>query len=204
MAVWKIRDISRDTPPTSFRVAYYVTKKCLELAEKLGKPINKLTLAEFQSVNKYIGPDVYDVFDLKKAMERRNIVGAPGTKQVKKQLARWHKILNMEEDNDDLSDKYADLKRRYLAPAQSFRECHHLVGEIYLAAEKEKLPLDEFVRKFISKKVADEVFNLENYDKRRKHVWQTEWQFEDSKWRNEFKAFQKQLKRLKKWQQKQT
>jgi argininosuccinate lyase len=95
MAIWKVRDISRDTPPTSFRVAYYVTKKCLELAEKLGKSIDKLTLEEFQSVNKYIGPDVYDVFDLNKAMERRNIVGAPGTKQVKKQLQRWKRKLSM-------------------------------------------------------------------------------------------------------------
>jgi hypothetical protein len=33
------------------------------------------------------------VFNLKRAMERRNLVGAPGTKEVAKQLARWQKML---------------------------------------------------------------------------------------------------------------
>lgn len=88
-AVWQEREIPRDQKPTTFRQAYYITKTCLALAGKLGKPINQLTLAEFQSINQYIGPDVYDVFDLDKAMARRNIVGAPGTWQVALQLKRW-------------------------------------------------------------------------------------------------------------------
>ena len=35
------------------------------------------TLEEFRSINKYFNEDVYDVFDLHKAMIRRDIVGAP-------------------------------------------------------------------------------------------------------------------------------
>jgi hypothetical protein len=31
------------------------------------------------------------VFDLEKALARRNFVGAPGPREVQKQLARWHK-----------------------------------------------------------------------------------------------------------------
>jgi hypothetical protein len=34
------------------------------------------------------------VFNLKRAMERRNIIGAPGTKEVARQLDRWRKILS--------------------------------------------------------------------------------------------------------------
>ena len=42
------------------------------------------------------GPDVVDVFNLKQAMARRQLTGAPGTKEVKKQLARWQKQLGRE------------------------------------------------------------------------------------------------------------
>ena len=34
------------------------------------------------------------VFDLKRAMSRRNILGAPGTKELAKQLARWRALLS--------------------------------------------------------------------------------------------------------------
>ena len=39
------------------------------------------------------GPDTLGLFDLRKAMERRNMTGAPGSREVKKQLARWQKKL---------------------------------------------------------------------------------------------------------------
>jgi argininosuccinate lyase len=63
------------------------------LAEKVGKPLNQLTLMQLQSVNGQFGRDAMGVFNLKSAMARRNITGAPGTKEVEKQLARWHKQL---------------------------------------------------------------------------------------------------------------
>jgi argininosuccinate lyase len=59
------------------------------LAEKRGKPLNELTLAELQVVDKSFGRDALRVFDLSPAMARRNLTGAPGTKEVAKQLARW-------------------------------------------------------------------------------------------------------------------
>ena len=37
------------------------------LAERLGKPLNLLTLAEFRSVEKRFAPDVLKVFDLQAA-----------------------------------------------------------------------------------------------------------------------------------------
>ena len=58
------------------------------LAEKAGKPLNQLTLAELQSVDQAFGRDALGVFDLQRAMAKRNLTGAPGTKEVAKQLAR--------------------------------------------------------------------------------------------------------------------
>ena len=63
-------------------------------AEGLGKPLNHLALTEFQSVDKRFGLDVLKVFELQGAMSRREMAGAPGTKQVRSQLARWRKLLD--------------------------------------------------------------------------------------------------------------
>jgi argininosuccinate lyase len=77
-----------------FRQAHHVVGSVVALAEESGKPLNKLTLAELQSVDKTFGRDALGVFDLKRAMARRNLVGAPGTKEVARQLARWRKLLS--------------------------------------------------------------------------------------------------------------
>ncbi len=76
-----------------FRQAHHVVGAVVALAEKTNKPMNKLSLKELQSVDKIFGADALSVFDLKKAMSQRNIIGAPGTKEVAKQLARWIKFL---------------------------------------------------------------------------------------------------------------
>src|SRR5580692_3728883 len=72
-----------------FRQAHHVVGAVVALAEKTGKPLNKLALAELQSVDKTFGRDVMGVFNLKAAMAKRNLIGAPGTKEVAKQLKRW-------------------------------------------------------------------------------------------------------------------
>jgi len=82
----------------SFRQAHHVVGAVVALAEKTGKPLNKLTLAELQSVDpvtgtKFFGRDAMGVFNLKTAMAKRNLTGAPGTKEVAKQLARWREQL---------------------------------------------------------------------------------------------------------------
>jgi argininosuccinate lyase len=72
-----------------FRQAHHAVGAVVALAEKAGKPLDKVTLAEFQSVDRAFGRDVLGVFNLSRAMTKRNITGAPGTKEVAKQLARW-------------------------------------------------------------------------------------------------------------------
>jgi argininosuccinate lyase len=76
-----------------FRRAHHAVGALVALAERQKVPLNKLTLDEFQSVERKFGPDVLALFDLHKALSRRNIAGAPGTNEVRKQLARWKKLL---------------------------------------------------------------------------------------------------------------
>jgi argininosuccinate lyase len=77
-----------------FRQAHHIVGAVVALAEKMGKPLNALALADLQSVDKTFGRDALAVFDLKKAMAKRNIIGAPGTKEVARQLARWRTQLS--------------------------------------------------------------------------------------------------------------
>ena len=76
-----------------FRRAHHTVGAVVALAEKLGKPLNRLTPAELQSVDIIFSRGAMAIFDLKRAMARRNLPGAPGTREVTKQLARWRKLL---------------------------------------------------------------------------------------------------------------
>jgi argininosuccinate lyase len=75
-----------------FRQAHHAVGALVALTERLGKPLDKLTLAELQTVEEKFGADALRVFDLRQAMDRRQLTGAPGTKEVGKQLARWKKL----------------------------------------------------------------------------------------------------------------
>jgi argininosuccinate lyase len=77
-----------------FRQAHHTVGAVVAQAEKAGKPLNRLTLAELQAVDKKFGRDGLGVFDLQRAMMKRNLTGAPGTKEVAKQLARWREQLS--------------------------------------------------------------------------------------------------------------
>jgi len=76
---------------TPFRQAHRAVGALVALAERRGRPLNRLTLEELRSVNKGFGAEALGAFDLKRAMDRRNIPGAPGTKEMRKQLGRWRK-----------------------------------------------------------------------------------------------------------------
>jgi argininosuccinate lyase len=73
-----------------FRQAHHAVGAVVALAERLGKRLDRLDLDELQSVERRFGPDALGTFDLDRAMARRNLTGAPGTKEVRKQLRRWH------------------------------------------------------------------------------------------------------------------
>ena len=73
----------------AFRQAHHVVGAVVAYGEKTGKALDKITLAEFQAIDKTFGRDALGIFKLERAMAKRILTGAPGTKEVAKQLARW-------------------------------------------------------------------------------------------------------------------
>ena len=78
----------------AFREAHHIVGALVALAEKLKKPLNLLTLKDMQSVSKKFKDDALEVFNLKKALDKRIITGSPSSKEVKKQLRFWSKRLS--------------------------------------------------------------------------------------------------------------
>lgn len=78
----------------AFRQAHHVVGSVVALAEKVRRPLNRLSFAELESIDKMFEPDALAIFDLRRAMAKRNLVGAPGTKEVARQLTRWREKLS--------------------------------------------------------------------------------------------------------------
>ncbi|HEX7858778.1 MAG TPA: argininosuccinate lyase [Verrucomicrobiae bacterium] len=76
-----------------FRKAHHVVGAVVALAEKSGKALNELTVDDFKSTDANFEDDVRDIFQLRKALAKRDLPGAPSAKQVGRQLTRWEKIL---------------------------------------------------------------------------------------------------------------
>jgi argininosuccinate lyase len=76
-----------------FREAHHAVGAVVKLAETLKLPLDKLPTAEVKKIHAGYGDDWAIVFNLKRAMAKRTGTGMPGPAQVKKQLARWTKLL---------------------------------------------------------------------------------------------------------------
>ena len=76
-----------------FREAHHAVGKLVLLSESLGRPIDKLSLEEYRAVDRRFGRDVLQLFEVKSAMDRRNLIGAPGRKELRRQLKRWSERL---------------------------------------------------------------------------------------------------------------
>ncbi len=77
-----------------FRQAHHVVGAVVALAEKTNRGLDELSLADLQGIEATFERDALGVFDLKRALARRNIIGAPGTKEVTRQLLRWREKLS--------------------------------------------------------------------------------------------------------------
>jgi argininosuccinate lyase len=82
--------VARGVP---FREAHHAVGSVVKLAETLKLPLDKLPTAEVKKIHAGYGDDWAVVFDLKRAMAMRKGTGMPGPAQVKKQFARWKKLL---------------------------------------------------------------------------------------------------------------
>jgi argininosuccinate lyase len=76
-----------------FRHAHHAVGKLVALAERLQKPLNELSLDELRGVDPLFEEDARQLFDVRKAMTQRNLPGAPGNKEVARQLVRWRRKL---------------------------------------------------------------------------------------------------------------
>ena len=76
-----------------FREAHHVVGQVVALAEQAGRPLTALSLAELRAVHPAFGDAALSALDLRRAMGRRRLVGAPGTGEVRRQLLRWQRQL---------------------------------------------------------------------------------------------------------------
>lgn len=72
-----------------FREAHHVVGELVKLSEELNVGLNALPYEQVASVHPKLGEDWNQVFDLKRAMEKRENSGMPGAKQVAERIAYW-------------------------------------------------------------------------------------------------------------------
>jgi argininosuccinate lyase len=76
-----------------FREAHEAVGAAAAFATREGKALAALSAAEWRRFHRAFAPDVVRRFDARASLARREIPGAPGPKQVARQLARWEKEL---------------------------------------------------------------------------------------------------------------
>jgi len=72
-----------------FREAHAVVGK---LAAS-GKRLSALSNDEFRAASDAFGEDAREVFDVRKALQRRHATGAPSPENIERQIARWRELL---------------------------------------------------------------------------------------------------------------
>jgi argininosuccinate lyase len=76
-----------------FREAHEAVGKAAAYATASGKPLARLGADEWRRFHPRFEKDVLRCFDARRSLARRELVGAPGPRQVARQLARWEKAL---------------------------------------------------------------------------------------------------------------
>jgi argininosuccinate lyase len=77
----------------AFRDAHHAVGAVVRLAEQKQVGLNELSTAEVKQEHAAFEADWAGVFDLKRALAKREGTGMPGPKQVAKQFKRWAKVL---------------------------------------------------------------------------------------------------------------
>jgi len=76
-----------------FRQSHYLVGQVVRRAEVLDLPLRLLPLEEFQAISPLFGPDLYQVFDPHRSVERRASQGGTAREAVRAQIARARSIL---------------------------------------------------------------------------------------------------------------
>ncbi|KAJ9612444.1 argininosuccinate lyase [Cladophialophora chaetospira] len=76
-----------------FRETHHTSGRVVALAEKEGKPMDKLSLQQLQGVDKRFGQDVMQAFDYESSVEKRTVLGGTSKKSVQEQIQRIQELL---------------------------------------------------------------------------------------------------------------
>lgn len=76
-----------------FRETHHISGRVVALAEKENIPMDKLTFAQFKSVDERLGDDVLEVFNYEKSVELKSAIGGTSRSAVLKQIETLRKSL---------------------------------------------------------------------------------------------------------------
>jgi len=76
-----------------FREAHEAVGRAAAFATAQGRPLARLTAAEWKTFHAAFEKDVLRCFDPRRSLARRELPGGPGPRQVARQIARWEKAL---------------------------------------------------------------------------------------------------------------
>lgn len=76
-----------------FRQGHHIVGALVALAEKQQVPLNALSDKDVAAVDPRLESDWRKVFDLRRALSKRENTGMPGPRQVRKQIAYWRRVL---------------------------------------------------------------------------------------------------------------
>ncbi len=82
--------VSREIP---FREAHTITGQVVRQALKKGISLDALSISEFQAIHPSFAPDVYNVFDARVSVARRESLGGTAPKAVREQIQQAKKII---------------------------------------------------------------------------------------------------------------
>ena len=88
LADWLVREAG-----LPFREAHHVTGRAVAMAEAQKKGLEKLSLAELQSLNPAITEDVFSVLSVNASVKSRKSFGGTAPAEVKRQIRYWRKRL---------------------------------------------------------------------------------------------------------------
>ncbi|MCR5728123.1 MAG: argininosuccinate lyase [Lachnospiraceae bacterium] len=77
-----------------FRDAHGIIGRLVLYCIDKQKALDDLTLEEFQSFSPAFGEDIFDAISLKTCVEKRNTIGAPGTKAIERMIEHCENCLN--------------------------------------------------------------------------------------------------------------
>ncbi len=76
-----------------FRETHHISGRVVALAEKEGKPMDKLSLQQLQGVDKRFSDDVMQAFNYESSVEKRTVLGGTSKKSVEEQIQRIQELL---------------------------------------------------------------------------------------------------------------